>query len=159
MAFVPVTSLPLLGRPTHPQTSRLRPASSRITPAHRSARMTAASPQTIETAWPAFADKMKTSGEIPPLEEWHALLDIANAARDDTSKVIWLLNLMRETGLKPTAVTYEKILNICADRDDRSAAFHIVEHMFKDKVLLGDVDLPDGMEDVLRKILPPEAFE
>lgn len=102
---------------------------------------------------------MKSSGEIPPLAEWHALVDAADAAGDDASKIIWLVNLMRDTGIKPTAITYEKVLKICSDRDDRPAAFHMVEHMFTDKVLLGDVDLPDGMENVLRKILPPEAFE
>lgn len=66
---------------------------------------------------------------------------------------------MRDAGLKPTAVTYDKILSLCAQTDDRNAAFLLVELMFEDKVLLGDVELPQGMETVLRNILPPEAFE
>lgn len=159
MAFVPLTTLPLTGRQNQPQLCRNRSHTQPFIPAHRRTRMTAASPQTMEAAWPAFAERMKTSGEIPPLDEWHALLDIADAGGDEASKAIWVVNLMRETGRKPTPVTYEKVLKICADRGDRSAAFHLVEHMFNDKVLLGDVELPDGMEDVLRKILPPEAFE
>lgn len=96
---------------------------------------------------------------MPPLEEWHRLIDIAISADDDISKIVWLINLMRETGVKGTPVTYEKVLAVCAKKEDRVSAFHLVEHMFDDKVLLGDVELPDGMEEVLRKILPPEAFE
>lgn len=66
---------------------------------------------------------------------------------------------MRDTGRTPTAATYEAALTVCAKQDDRVAAFHLVEHMYNDKVLLGDVELPDGMEDTLRAILPPDAFE
>lgn len=115
--------------------------------------------QSIDVAWATFAEKMKQTGEIPAIEEWHELLDVCEATCDKADKAIWIVNLMRETGLKPTAVTYEKVLRICSIMDDRAAAFHLVEHMFTDKVLLGDVELPDGMEEVLRKILPPEAFE
>lgn len=118
-----------------------------------------ASVANIDTAWPPFAEKMRVTDKIPPLEEWHALLDVCVAARDPVNKAIWVLNLMRETGLVPTAVTYEKVLSLCAMNEDRKAAFLLVELMFYDKVLLGDVQLPDGLEAILRKILPPDAFE
>lgn len=155
MAFV--SPIPMLAR-------RARVAVTPRRPMHHSAhgrvRMTAAGQtETLEKAWPAFAERMKAADEVPPVEDWHYLLDIAVKAGDDPKLGIWLINLMHETGLKPTAVTYEKVLHLCALKKDRVAAFHLVEHMFQDKVLLGDVELPDGMEDVLRKILPPEAFE
>lgn len=120
--------------------------------------MTATPPssaQTIESAWAELATKMRTSGQIPSHDEWHQLLDVC----DEPSKAIWVINLMRDTGRTPTAATYERALALCGQKDDRSAAFHLVEGMFGDKVLLGDVELPEGMEEVLRKILPPEAFE
>lgn len=98
---------------------------------------------------------MRTTGEVPPYDEWHQMIDVC----DEPSKAIWVINLMRDTGRTPTAATYERVLTLCARKDDRSAAFHLVEGMFGDKVLLGDVELPEGMEKVLRKILPPEAFE
>lgn len=66
---------------------------------------------------------------------------------------------MRETGVKPSAVTYEKLLTLCVAHGDRIATFHLVEHMYEDKILLGDVDLPLDIENTLRAILPPEAFE
>lgn len=102
---------------------------------------------------------MKSSGEIPELSEWHALLDGIVGAGDAPGCGVWVLNLMRDTGRRPTAATYERVLAMCHTADDRVAAFHLVEHMYKDKVLLGDVQLPDGMESTLRKILPPDAFE
>lgn len=102
---------------------------------------------------------MRESGEVPDYDAWHALLYGCAAAGDEASKAVWVVNLMRDTGRTPTAATYEAALAVCAGHDDRVAAFHLVEHMYKDKVLLGDVELPDGMEDTLRAILPPEAFE
>lgn len=116
-------------------------------------------PDSLEACWPSFAERMRASGEIPALEEWHALLDGCIRANDKPSAAVWVLNLLRETGVKPTAVTYEKVLAVCAAHQDRVAAFHLVEHMYQDKILLGDVELPDGMEHTLRAILPPEAFE
>eukprot|EP00177_Eucheuma_denticulatum_P004511 GFKZ01008200.1.p1 GENE.GFKZ01008200.1~~GFKZ01008200.1.p1 ORF type:complete len:178 (-),score=20.06 GFKZ01008200.1:7-540(-) len=113
----------------------------------------------IDESWPSFADGMRETGEIPDYEAWHGLLDSAYEAEDEPWRAVWLLNLMRETGRVPTAVTYDKVLGICARRGDRETAFSLVEGMWKDKVLLGDVELPEGMEEVLRKILPPEAFE
>lgn len=139
--------------PTRPS-SRLPTVQSR-----RPLRMTSTAPATIDTAWPAFAAKMKESNVVPPLEEWHALIDQCVAARDPVSKIVWVLSVMRETGLVPTAVTYEKVLMLCIFNEDREAAFLLVELMFHDKVLLGDVQLPEGLEPVLRKILPPDAFE
>lgn len=102
---------------------------------------------------------MRESGEIPGYDAWHKLLDGAYEADDEPCRAVWVVNLMRETGRVPTAVTYEKVLRICRRRGDRETAFMLVEGMFADKVLLGDVELPEGMEEVLRKILPPEAFE
>lgn len=157
MAFV--NHIPLsLSRPSRTVSQRRTPI--HTAPRHVPARMTAASEcECIETAWPAFAEKMRTTGEIPPLNEWHDLLDVGIKGGDETSKGIWVLNLMQDTGVKRSAVTYEKLLQLCADREDRAGAFLLIEHMFNDKILLGDIDLPDGMEAVLRKILPPEAFE
>lgn len=115
--------------------------------------------ESLSETWAPFAEKMKTSGEIPEIEEWHDLLDGCIRSNDVPGSAIWLMNLMRDTGRKPNATTYDKALLICNNHDDRVAAFHLVEHMHKDKVLLGDVELPGGMEETLRKILPPEAFE
>lgn len=114
-----------------------------------------AEPGALEAAWEAFAAKMKASSESPPIEEWNALLETADAP----AKAVWVMNTMRDTGRMPTAGTYQRIIDVCERAGDRPAAFHMVELMFKDKILIGDVDLPDGMEAVLRTILPPEAFD
>lgn len=115
-------------------------------------------PESLSATWGPFAEGMRTKGEVPPLESWHDLLDGCIRANDKPSLAIWLLNLMRETGLRPTATTYEKMLAICANYDDRVAAFHLVENMCRDKILLDDVELPSEMADVLRNILPPDVF-
>lgn len=121
--------------------------------------MTAAAPATetgaLEAAWEVFAAKMKATSESPAVEEWNALLEVADAP----AKAVWVMNTMRDTGRRPTAGTYQRIIDCCERAGDRPAAFHMVELMFKDKILIGDVDLPDGMEAVLRTILPPEAFD
>lgn len=135
----------------------------RTTRAARSARRCDMSetvhPEALQLTWPRFADHMGKSGEVPPISDWHVLFDGCVRANDKPSTVVWLLSLMKETGVKPTAVTYEKCLEICQLHDDRVAAFHLIEFMFEDKILLGDVELPDGMEATLRTILPAEAFE
>lgn len=164
--FSPIFSAPSR-RPSHcyrPHLPMIGPRQSRQAILTMSTASNTGTPlPTLETVWPAFAEKMRKTGEVPPAETWHELLDVCIAARESASKAIWLLNLMRETGVKPTALTYEKMLTVCAgdsnEQESRVAAFHLVEHMFNDKVLIGDVELPDGMEEVLRKILPPEAFE
>lgn len=116
-------------------------------------------PESLEATWPSFAETMRTTDEIPPLAEWHKLFDGCLNANDEPAKVVWLLELLRQTGVKPTAVTYEKCLQACANHKDRVAAFHMVEFMYVDKILLGDVELPEDLESTLRAILPPEAFE
>lgn len=130
----------------------------------RRARMTAAGATPgatagLESAWVEFAAKMKETGKSPPVAEWNKLLDVCVSAREPPSMAIWVVSTMRDTGVKPTAASYERVLAVCAEHDDRAAAFHLVEQMFKDGVLLGDVELPEGMEDTLRTILPPEAFD
>lgn len=115
-------------------------------------------PESLSVTWGPFAEKMRADGEVPPLESWHDLLDGCVRANDKPSLAIWLLNLMRETGLRPTATTYEKMLAVCANHDDRVAAFHLVENICRDKILLDDVELPSEMADVLRNILPPDVF-
>lgn len=126
------------------------------------ARMDAASapvhPDSLQVTWSKFAENMKNSGEVPPLESWHELLDGSIRSNDKPSLAIWLLNLMRDTGIRPSATTYEKMLTICDNHNDRVAAFHLVENMCKDKVLLDDVELPAGLADILRSILPPDVF-
>jgi hypothetical protein len=113
----------------------------------------------IEQAWEPFRERMKASNESPPVEEWNELFCAALAAKDESAKAIWVLDRMRETGRKATAGTYEVLLEICLSRGDRPAAFLLVEKMWADKVLLGDVSLPEDMEKTLRAILPPEAFD
>lgn len=102
---------------------------------------------------------MQDTNEIPPISEWHRVLDVSVRNKELPSKGIWLLDLMRDVGLKPNAASYERLLQLCAIHEDRTASLHLVEHMFNDKVLLGDVEFPDGMEKTLRAILPPDAFE
>jgi hypothetical protein len=114
---------------------------------------------TIEQAWEPFRERMKETNESPPVEEWNELFRTALAAKDAPAKVIWVLERMRETGRKATAGTYEILLEVCLAQDDRAAAFLLVEKMWEDKVLLGDVSLPEDMEKTLRAILPPEAFD
>jgi len=113
---------------------------------------------TTEAAWTAFADKMREADAVPPVAAWNELLDTA-AQSGELDKALWILGTMKATGTKPTAVTYELLLAGCAKSADRQVAFSLIEQMWDDKVLLGDVTLPDGMEDTLRAILPPEAFD
>lgn len=143
-----------------------RPPPAPPCPQHRArrARMAAAGAPAgatagLEGAWAAFAGKMGETGVAPPVDEWNTLLDVCLAAREPASKAIWVVATMRETGVKPTAGTYDRVLAVCREVDDRAAAFHLVEQMWQDGVLLGDVELPEGMEDTLRTILPPEAFD
>ena len=162
MAFLTAAPISIYGGATR---SGVRCARSRVafkvrpTRAH-GARMTAAAPTGgIEAAWAPFAERMKELNASPEVSEWNALLDVAVTAGDPPAKAIWVLETMRSTGRAPTAETYQRVLQVCAMHSDRAAAFHLVEHMWKDNVLIGDVELPDGMEDVLRTILPPEAFD
>ncbi|GAB0496022.1 hypothetical protein MMPV_007332 [Pyropia vietnamensis] len=113
---------------------------------------------TTEAAWTAFADKMRADDAIPPLASWNELLNTA-AMSGELDKALWILGTMKATGTRPTAVTYEILLAGCAAAGDRNVAFSLIEQMWDDKVLLGDVTLPDGMEETLRAILPPEAFD
>ncbi|CAN8071919.1 unnamed protein product [Agarophyton chilense] len=113
----------------------------------------------FESAWDALAQRMKQSNQTAPLREWHAVLDVCVRDNETPDKPIWVLGVMRDLGLTPTAASYQRVLTLCKQRNDRASAFHLVQLMFTDKVLLGDVSLPPGMEQMLRKILPPEAFE
>jgi len=101
---------------------------------------------------------MREADAVPPVAAWNELLDTA-AQSGELDKALWILGTMKATGTKPTAVTYELLLAGCAKSADRQVAFSLIEQMWDDKVLLGDVTLPDGMEDTLRAILPPEAFD
>lgn len=74
-------------------------------------------------------------------------------------QMIWIMDMMKKTGIKRDAKTYEIMMKVCISRKDNASAFYLVEQMWDDKVLLGDVDLPDGMEKTLRAILPPDAFD
>ena len=114
---------------------------------------------TLEAEWKVFSARMRDNGETATIEEWNELFQLCLERREDVSKTLWLLNMMRSMGRSPTAATYEKVMQLCMSFDDRSAAFYLVEQMWKDKVLLGDIDLPEGMEKTLRAILPPEAFD
>ncbi|PXF41232.1 hypothetical protein BWQ96_09046 [Gracilariopsis chorda] len=115
--------------------------------------------QTFETTWNTLSARMRDTNESPPLADWHRLLEACEFSEDGPSKAIWVLNLMRKLETRATAASYERVLQVCNEHGDRAAAFHLVELMFEDKVKLGDVQLPDGMEETLRSILPPEAFE
>lgn len=95
----------------------------------------------------------------PSVDEWNALFRVARDAGEQAAGALWVLERMQETGRKGTAATYEILLEICLEKGDRPAAFLLVEKMWADKVLLGDVDLPEDMEKPLRAILPPEAFD
>jgi hypothetical protein len=126
----------------------------------RPTRARAATPRMgLETAWPAFAAGLAAGGDAPAVAEWDALLRAGRDAGDAPAAAIWVLDRMREAGRRPTAATYEILLEVCLKVDDRAAAFLLVEKMWEDKVLLGDVTLPDSMEKTLRAILPPEAFD
>lgn len=116
-------------------------------------------PETMEAAWKSFADKMKQDGCVPDHQVWHELLEKCVKLECEVSKAIWILDQMRATGKTPTAISYDLVMELCRKTNDRDAAFSLVEKMYGDKVLIGDVEMPDGMEDMLRKILPPEAFE
>lgn len=157
MAFVSGASLPLRGT--------RRPALICSRPRHvtlRSGRVVvacAAAPVGLEAAWTAFSANMAESGEAPAVAEWDKLFKEARDTGEDPAKAIWVLERMQQAGAKPTAGTYEILLEICLKKDDRAAAFLLVEKMWGDKVLLGDVTLPDDMEKTLRAILPPEAFD
>ncbi|KAI0567417.1 hypothetical protein FGB62_2g144 [Gracilaria domingensis] len=164
MAFIPgvPSVLPSSNLP-QPARAPLRPKTPRTPAPLRFAQMSASAEttrqQTFETAWQELSDRMRATNEVPPLEDWHNVMDVCIRTNEDPAKGIWLLNLMRDLKLKATAGSYERVLTLCNDKNDRAAAFHLVELMFKDKILLGDVLLPDGMEEMLRTILPPEAFE
>lgn len=113
----------------------------------------------LDAKWAEFAAEMKRTNISPDVDKWNELLDECIAAGEAPGKAIWVISTMRATGRGPTAASYQRVLQVCAMAEDRAAAFHLVELMWKDGVLLGDVDLPDGMEDTLRSILPPEAFD
>lgn len=116
-------------------------------------------PDSLEVTWPVFAAQMRETNVIPDYDAWHTLLDGCVRAGDLPASAIWVINLMRETGRTPVAATYERVIEVAIKHDDRVAVFHLVELMYKDKVLLGDVELPEDMENLLRSILPPESFE
>jgi hypothetical protein len=145
----------------HRHTHARRSRRAAVTPGAAGMRATASQSlqPSIEQAWEPFREKMKETNESPPVAEWNELFRTALAAKDAPAKVIWVLERMRETGCKPTAGTYEILLEVCLVQGDRAAAFLLVEKMWADKVLLGDVSLPDDMEKTLRAILPPEAFD
>lgn len=160
MAFLTPAPVSLRGDLSHGVVRCTRSRVARESRRARCARMTAAAPAGgIEAAWAPFAERMKALDASPEISEWNALLDVAVEAGDLPAKAIWVLETMRSTGRAPTAETYQRVLQVCAAHSDRAAAFHLVEHMWKDGILIGDVELPDGMEDVLRSILPPEAFD
>lgn len=157
MAFVVGATVPLGGR---------RPvALTRVRAPYVTARrgravlMCAAAPAGLEAAWTSFAARMADTGEAPAVAEWDKLFREARDAGEDPAKAIWVLDRMQQAGARPTAGTYELLLEICIQKDDRAAAFLLVEKMWADKVLLGDVTLPEDMEKTLRAILPPEAFD
>lgn len=114
---------------------------------------------TFESIWNTLSARMRDTEQSPPLADWHQLLHACESADSGPSKAIWVLDVMRKLQTRPTAASYEIVLQVCNKHGDRAAAFHLVELMFNDKVKLGDVQLPDGMENTLRSILPPEAFE
>lgn len=149
MAFIPSLSLSV-HRPQAPRTTR-RPLT---TPS-----ACAAPAQNLEAAWAPFSASMAASDSSPPTSDWNALFAIARDARDDPAAAIWALERMQASGRTATAATYEILLEVCLQRGDEAAAFLLIEKMWKDKVLLGDVSLPEGMEKTLRSILPPEAFD
>lgn len=93
---------------------------------------------TTEAAWTAFADKMRAEDAIPPLASWNELLTTA-ANSGELDKALWILGTMKATGTRPTAVTYEILLAGCAAAGNRTVAFSLIEQMWDDKVLLGDV--------------------
>jgi hypothetical protein len=120
----------------------------------------------LEAEWGPFATWMKSSGESPEVGAWNELFRSGLGGGADPAQAIWVLERMQQSGRKATAATYEILLEICLGKngnskanDDRAAAFLLVEKMWADKVLLGDVSLPGDMEKTLRAILPPEAFD
>lgn len=157
MAFIAGAALPL-GGPQRAALTRSRPHQ---VPGRRGRAVVAcaAAPVGLEAAWTAFSASMAESGEAPAVSEWDKLFREARDSDEDPAKAIWVLERMHQAGAKPTAGTYEILLEICLKKDDRAAAFLLVEKMWADKVLLGDVTLPDDMEKTLRAILPPEAFD
>uniref|UniRef100_A0A7S1XGS3 Pentacotripeptide-repeat region of PRORP domain-containing protein n=1 Tax=Erythrolobus australicus TaxID=1077150 RepID=A0A7S1XGS3_9RHOD len=111
----------------------------------------------VEAAWTQFAAKMKEADESPPVDAWNELLQVA-ADANDFERGAWIMNTMRDTGRRPSAGSYEIMLESCIRTQNNKGAFFLVEQMYNDKVPFGDVSLPDGMEDTLRAILPPDAF-
>jgi hypothetical protein len=98
------------------------------------------------------------------LETWNELFKSGLGGGAEPAQAIWVLDRMQSSGRKAAASTYEILLEICLagggqGEGNRAAAFLLVEKMWADKVLLGDVSLPEDMEKVLRAILPPEAFD
>lgn len=161
---IPVAVSPSLASgAAHPSVSPLQ-RTARSAPPVRRARLApracaSATKSSLESAWTSFAEKMKASGESPAVDEWNSLFTVARDAGEEPAGALWVLDRMQETGRKATAASYEILLEVCLAKNDRAAAFLLVEKMWSDKVLLGDVDLPEDMEKTLRAILPPEAFD
>mmetsp|Transcript_6068 Transcript_6068/g.18338 ORF Transcript_6068/g.18338 Transcript_6068/m.18338 type:complete len:185 (-) Transcript_6068:114-668(-) len=98
----------------------------------------------IEEAWSTLAQKMRDQDESASTEEWNELISFA-VAKDDLEKAVYFLELMKKTGRKPQASTYDVILKKCAKSiatREKEIAFYLVEQMYADKVSLGDVTLP-----------------
>lgn len=127
--------------------------------AEGSASAAVSSNESLEKAWTQHSERMQSTGESPSVAEWNKLFDIARETGCSAAQAIWILERMQVSGRKATAATYEILLEVCLSQGDRAAAFLLVEKMWSDKVLLGDVSLPEDMERTLRAILPPEAFD
>jgi len=123
-------------------------------------RMVAAS-ESLDELWHQLAEKMKDSDESASVEEWNTLIKAA-ADQGDLEKGVYFINLMKKTGRAPTASSYDILLNVCSKSigtREKEIAFYLVEQMYFDKVPLGDVTLPKGLETTLRTLLPPDAFD
>eukprot|EP00172_Hildenbrandia_rubra_P001183 Plantae.Rhodophyta-Hildenbrandia_rubra.ctg174.p1 GENE.Plantae.Rhodophyta-Hildenbrandia_rubra.ctg174~~Plantae.Rhodophyta-Hildenbrandia_rubra.ctg174.p1 ORF type:complete len:173 (+),score=33.73 Plantae.Rhodophyta-Hildenbrandia_rubra.ctg174:340-858(+) len=121
-------------------------------------------PKKISDHWQDFAQTTLTKPEVEPTTSaWNELLERCakevTENPEDMQQMIWIMDMMKKTGIKRDAKTYEIMMKVCISRKDNASAFYLVEQMWDDKVLLGDVDLPDGMEKTLRAILPPDAFD
>uniref|UniRef100_A0A7S1ER26 Pentacotripeptide-repeat region of PRORP domain-containing protein n=1 Tax=Timspurckia oligopyrenoides TaxID=708627 RepID=A0A7S1ER26_9RHOD len=111
----------------------------------------------VESAWIKFAEKMKETNEVPDVDEWNKLIQLASD-ENDFARGVWFIKTMKDTGVTPSPRTYEVLLESCIRTKNNQGAFHLVELMYDDKIPLGDMPLPEGMEATLRAILPPEAF-
>lgn len=127
--------------------------------ASRVLRAVASGAQNLEQAWTELASEMKATNEVPSVERWNMLFNTALETDADPAQAIWVLDRMKETGAKPTAASYESLMQVCLKKEDKAAAFLLVEKMWEDKILLGDIEFPPDMEKTLRAILPPEAFD